>query len=137
MQIAIKPTDRQHILIWKSRSSHWCLAFALNGVPITGARRFASWDTAMAYARHVNGADSATLRCSSEGCDAPATETLFLRDQVGHVHDCPQHAHDVREWCDVVHSAPIIDGECLAAVFCTSNDPIWTGMPTPLPGADS
>lgn len=71
------------------------------------------------------------LRCSSEGCQREATETLFLRAQVGHVHDCPVHAHDLREFCDVIHSAPIIDGECLA-VACTGDEWIWFGQPAPL-----
>lgn len=73
----------------------------------------------------------ATLRCSAEECDRIATETLYLRNQPGHVHDCPEHAHDVREFCDVVHSSPIDDGECLAVV-CTGGDWIWSGAPTPL-----
>lgn len=73
------------------------------------------------------------LTCSAEGCEKPAVETLFLRDQIGHVHDCAKDAATVREWCDVVHSAPLLDGECLA-VFCTGNEAIWTGQPTPLGG---
>ena len=73
----------------------------------------------------------AALRCSSEGCDKDATETLFLREQVGHVHDCPEHAHDVREFCDVVLSRPILNGECMAAI-CTHNDWVHISQPTPL-----
>lgn len=75
-----------------------------------------------------------TVRCSAEGCDRLATETLFLRGQVGHVHDCPQHAHDLREWCDVIHGEPLVDGECMAVV-CTTEG-IWFGQPAPLDGAD-
>lgn len=78
---------------------------------------------------------SDVLMCSADGCDNTATETLFLRDQVGHVHDCPQDAAIVREWCDVTHSDPIIDGECQAAV-CTGNDYIWFGQPAPLTTED-
>jgi hypothetical protein len=76
------------------------------------------------------------LRCSSEGCQAVATETLYLRNQVGHVHDCPEHAHDVREWCDVVRSSPIVDGLCMASA-CTGNRAIYSAPPTPLLGGDS
>ena len=75
----------------------------------------------------------AAPRCSAEGCDREAVETLFLRDQTGHVHDCAQDAAVLREWCDVVHSLPIVDGECLAVV-CT-HDWIWFGQPQPLDGA--
>jgi hypothetical protein len=71
------------------------------------------------------------LTCSSEGCERRAVETLFLRDQPGHVHDCAEHAHDLREWCDVIASASITGGRCLAKV-CTGNDYIWFGPPTPL-----
>lgn len=74
------------------------------------------------------------LTCSAEGCEAAATETLFLRDQVGHVHDCAQDAAILREWCDVIHSEAIVDGECLA-VNCTANDYIWFGQPAPLDGS--
>jgi hypothetical protein len=70
------------------------------------------------------------IRCSSEGCEREAAETLFLSDQIGHVHDCSQHAALLREWCDVVHGEPLIDGECMA-VFCT-DDPIASDMPRPL-----
>lgn len=59
-----------------------------------------------------------------------ATEVLFLRNQPGHVHDCPQHAHDLREFCDVVSSAPVVDGECTAE-WCTS-EPIAVAEPKPL-----
>lgn len=75
------------------------------------------------------------LTCSAEGCTNNATETLFLRNQIGHIHDCPQDAAVVREWCDVIHSEPIIDGECLA-VTCTGNDHIWTGQPATLDQGD-
>lgn len=75
---------------------------------------------------------SERVTCSSEGCDDPAVEVLWLRDLPGHVHDCARHAHDVREWCDVVLSRPIIDGRC-SAVWCTVK-PIATAMPTPLGG---
>jgi hypothetical protein len=75
------------------------------------------------------------LRCSAEGCRKPAVETLFIRDQIGHVHDCSPHAAQLREWCDVVHGEPMIDGECMAVV-CTA-EPIHFGQPTPLdPQAD-
>ena len=74
---------------------------------------------------------SAHLTCSAEGCEKPAVETLFLRDQVGHVHDCAQDAAVLREWCDVIHGEPLMDGECLAAA-CTGNDWIWVGLPVPL-----
>lgn len=73
------------------------------------------------------------LTCSSEGCDEVAVETLFLRDQVGHVHDCAQDAAVLREWCDVTESLPIVDGVC-GAVSCTGNDSIAFGAPTPLEG---
>jgi len=71
------------------------------------------------------------LICSADGCDAPATETLFLRGQTGHVHDCPADAAIVREWCDVTSSSPIVDGVCAAAV-CTGDRQIWFGQPAPL-----
>jgi len=74
---------------------------------------------------------SAVLICSADGCEQLATETLFLRDQIGHTHDCPQDAAVVREWCDVTSSTPIIDGKCQAKT-CTGNDYIWLGQPTPL-----
>lgn len=72
-----------------------------------------------------------SLTCSSEGCGRPAVETLFIRGQVGHVHDCVSHAALLREWCDVVHGEPIIDGECMA-VACTGDEWIWVGQPNPL-----
>lgn len=72
-----------------------------------------------------------TLMCCSISCTEPAAEALQFRGQPGHVHDCPAHAARVREWCDVIHSAPIIDGEC-PAPDCTGNDVVGVGMPTPL-----
>jgi hypothetical protein len=74
---------------------------------------------------------SEVLTCGSEGCDKPAVEALFLRNQIGHTHDCAEHAHDVREWCDVIDSGPIVDNVCPAKV-CTGNVYIWFGQPTPL-----
>jgi hypothetical protein len=75
------------------------------------------------------------LMCSSEGCTKPAVETLFLRDQPGHVHDCAEHAHDVREWCDVIASEPIVGGRYCLAKVCTGNDYIGIWQPTPLEDA--
>lgn len=77
---------------------------------------------------------SEALTCSADDCERPAVETLFLRDQPGHVHDCAEHAHDVREWCDVVASGPIVDDACPAKT-CTGNAYIWHGAPTPLEDA--
>jgi hypothetical protein len=71
------------------------------------------------------------LTCSAEGCESTATETLFLRGQVGHVHDCARDAAILREWCDVIHGEPMVDGECLAVV-CTGNESVSFGQPTPL-----
>jgi len=71
------------------------------------------------------------LVCSSDGCQRLATETLFLRDQPGHVHDCPEHAHDLREWCDVVSSSVIVDGRCQADP-CTGNVWLWFAEPRAL-----
>lgn len=78
---------------------------------------------------------SEPLTCSSEGCNLPAVEALFLRDQPGHVHDCVAHAHDVREWCDVVASGPI-EGNVCPARICTGNHHLWTAEPTPLTPTD-
>lgn len=72
--------------------------------------------------------------CSSEGCDEPPVEALFLRDQVGHVHDCREHSHLLREWCDVVGSRPIVDGEC-SIEGCTGD--VWIAFAPPAPLGDS
>lgn len=74
---------------------------------------------------------SEILTCSSGGCEREAVEMLVLRGQYGHVHDCPEHAHDLREWCDVVTSGPIVDNVCPAAA-CTGNRHLWHYQPTPL-----
>lgn len=72
-----------------------------------------------------------TLVCSTESCDRAPTEAIEFRGLMGHVHDCPAHAAVVREFCDVTHSAPIVDGVC-PAVACTGNRAIAVGYPTPL-----
>lgn len=72
-----------------------------------------------------------TLRCCSGTCTEPAVEALAFRDQPGHIHDCAKHAAIVREFCDVIISAPIVDGDC-PATNCTGNRPIGVGKPTPL-----
>lgn len=67
-------------------------------------------------------------KCSSLGCDGTPSEVLELRDQPGHVHDCSQCAAGVREWCDVIKSAPLLpDGTC--PWRCTVL-PIHTSTPT-------
>ena len=71
------------------------------------------------------------LTCSSGTCTEPAVEALALRGQPGHVHDCARHAAQLREWCDVTASSPIVDGHC-PAIRCTGNHYIGVGMPTPL-----
>lgn len=52
MKLEIKPGDRRHMLVWKSRAvtGEWCVAAALNGVPITYAMRFETWRAAYDYA---------------------------------------------------------------------------------------
>jgi len=72
------------------------------------------------------------IRCSSEDCERPATEVLWLRDQPGHVHDCAEHAHDVREWCDVVKSTPLEGDECPTGLGCDGATFIHFSPPTPL-----
>jgi len=76
------------------------------------------------------------LVCSAEGCAKEAVETLFLGGRVGHVHDCSQHAAQLREWCDVVASYELVDGECMA-VACTGDEWIWFGAPPALGGDPS
>lgn len=71
------------------------------------------------------------LACSSEGCDRIAVEMLILMGMPGHVHDCAEHAHDVREWCDVIASAPIENNVCPAR-YCTGNEHLYIAAPTPL-----
>lgn len=52
------------------------------------------------------------LRCTGDDCDRPAYEALRLRDQPGHIHPCGPEAMLIREWCDVVDSALVVDGKC-------------------------
>lgn len=70
------------------------------------------------------------LPCSSEGCPNPAVEMLGFRDQDGHVHDCASHAAQLREWCDVTHSAPIRHGRC-PLTDCAATG-TWVATPTRL-----
>lgn len=71
------------------------------------------------------------IECGSEGCTNVAVAALWLRDQVGHVHDCKRHEALVREHCDVVASKPITPGMKCPALACTPT-PIHTSLPRPL-----
>jgi hypothetical protein len=73
----------------------------------------------------------AVTKCSVEGCTEKPVESLILRDQVGHVHDCSAHAAEVREWCDVVGSLYITQFGC-QIIPCTGDVHIYIAEPTPL-----
>lgn len=74
-------------------------------------------------------AQKAQKGCDSQGCNDVAVEVLMFRDQPGHVHDCAAHAHDLREFCDVTWSAPLV-GECpVRGCDCS---PSWFAQPRPL-----
>lgn len=70
------------------------------------------------------------LQCSADDCTEPATEAMRLDRQAGHIHPCRREAAALREFCDVVQSAPVVDGECPwppCPVIARSQ------QPTPLP----
>lgn len=70
------------------------------------------------------------LKCCSDGCERVAVEWLRLRDLPGHVHDCPPHAAQVREWCDVTESGRLDpDGTC-PVLGCSLIGPIGSAVPT-------
>lgn len=53
MLIEVKPTDRLHYLVWKSRHDYednpWRASGAINGIPIAFGERFPSWADAYNY----------------------------------------------------------------------------------------
>ena len=67
--------------------------------------------------------------CSVVECDAVAVESLKFANQIGHVHVCPQHAAEDREWADVIASAPIVQNVCVYP-GCTIG--LYIAKPTPL-----
>lgn len=68
--------------------------------------------------------------CSVEGCGNEAIVSLTFRGQIGHAHVCAADEATDREWCDVVYSTRILNGECFEAV-CTPYG-IYVAEPTPL-----
>ena len=48
MRLEVKPSDRVHMLVWRSREHPgWCCAPAINGLPYGHARLFATWRGAL------------------------------------------------------------------------------------------
>lgn len=72
-----------------------------------------------------------TLPCDSVDCDQPAVEAFAFRGIPGHVHDCPEHAAILREFCDVSVSAPLVDGAC-PVPGCLDGPYLGVAVPTPL-----
>lgn len=61
--------------------------------------------------------------CSWEDCTAWAVVVMTFRDQVGHVHECPQHEALLREWSDVTAAVP------LPCPFPHGDGRTWTDVP--------
>lgn len=68
--------------------------------------------------------------CSWEDCPKRAVIAMRFRNQPGHVHECHAHAAELREWCDVIETAP------LPCPFDHGDGITWTDDPTPLDDAD-
>ncbi len=52
-RLALSPSDRLHMLVWRSTRKpllHWCTAAAVNGTPIESATWHDTWREAMDYA---------------------------------------------------------------------------------------
>ena len=48
--IQVKPSDRQHMLVWRTRYRHerpWRVSRALNGIPVGIVQTCATWREAM------------------------------------------------------------------------------------------
>lgn len=52
-------------------------------------------------------AEEEPLDCSADGCPRPAVVAMRFHGQYGHVHECAQHAAELREWNDVAESHPL------------------------------
>jgi hypothetical protein len=66
------------------------------------------------------------MLCSWGDCEREATTALMFAGQAGHVHDCGPHTAIVREWSDVVESAP------MPCPWACSREPIRVEKPRDL-----
>lgn len=66
--------------------------------------------------------------CSVADCPQPPGIAMRFRSQYGHVHYCPAHGAEVREWYDVIESNP------LPCPYHHGDGSTWIDYPPP--GAD-